>query len=144
MKVKDAMSTKVFLATPDQTIEEAAKTMADIDAGSIPVTDNDKLIGMLTDRDIAIRAVAKGLGPETPVRDVMSKDIKYCYEDEDLDDVAQNMSDIQLRRLPVMNRDKRLVGILSLGDMAKREEDLAGHAMAGIARPNGAHAGRHQ
>jgi CBS domain-containing protein len=114
--------------------------MADIDAGAIPVQENDRLVGMITDRDIAVRAVAAGKGPDTPVRDVMSKDIKYCYEDEELDHVAKNMADIRVRRLPVVNRDKRLVGIISLGDVAVKEEQPAAKAVAGVSRPGGPHA----
>lgn len=118
MKVSEAMSRDVRVVNPDQTIAEAAQLMAEIDAGSLPVGDNDKLVGMLTDRDIAIRGVAKNCGPDTKVRDVMTKDVKYCYEDEALGHVAKNMGDIQVRRLPVVNREKRLVGIVSLGDIA--------------------------
>jgi CBS domain-containing protein len=114
--------------------------MAELDAGVIPVGENDRLVGMITDRDIAIRAVAKGKGPDTPVRDVMSSEVKYCYDDEDLEHVAKNMGDIQVRRLPVVNRDKRLVGIVSLGDIAKKEDaETAGEATARVAKPGGPH-----
>src|ERR671923_2399099 len=115
MRVSDAMTREVRVASPGQSIREVAKIMAEIDAGSMPVGENDRLVGMITDRDIAIRAVAQGKGPDTPVRDVMSKEVKYCYEDEDLEHVADNMGELQVRRLPVVNRDKRLVGIVSLG-----------------------------
>src|SRR4051812_36458356 len=115
MRISEAMTRDVRLAKPDQTIQEAAKLMAEIDSGALPVTDGDRLIGMITDRDIAIRAVAQGKGPQASVREVMSPDVKYCFDDEDTDEVAHNMADIQVRRLPVVNRDKRLVGIISLG-----------------------------
>src|SRR5438094_10547640 len=92
--------------------------MKRIDAGLLPVTDNDKVVGMITDRDIAIRGMAEGKGPDTKVRNAMSPEIKYCFEDEDVAHVAENMADLQVRRLPVMNRDKRLVGIVSLRDLA--------------------------
>jgi CBS domain-containing protein len=135
------MSRNVRLADPGQTIRDVARLMADIDAGAIPVQENDRLVGMITDRDIAVRAVAAGKGPDTPVKDVMSRDIKYCYEDEDLDHVAKNMGDIRVRRLPVVNRDKRLVGIISLGDLATKEgAKPAGRAVEGVSRPGGPHA----
>src|SRR5918998_4264750 len=139
MRVSEAMTRDVKLATPGQTIREVAKTMAEIDAGAMPVGENDRLIGMITDRDIAIRAVAQGKGPETPVREVMTDHVHYCFEDEDTDDVARKMADSQVRRLPVVNRDKRLVGILSLGDVATRRDgaDEAGEALSDISRPGG-------
>ena len=140
MRVSEAMTREVRLCTPGQTIREVAKIMAEIDAGSVPVGENDRLIGMVTDRDIAIRAVAAGKGPETPVREVMSEHIHYCFDDEEFDDVAQNMGDIRLRRLPVVNRDKRLVGILSLGDVARSEGgETVGDAVVGVSQPGGAH-----
>jgi CBS domain-containing protein len=134
------MTRGVKLCTPGQTIREVARTMAEIDAGAMPVGENDRLIGMITDRDIAIRAVAEGKGPDTPVREVMSEHIHYCYEDEELDDVAQNMGDIRVRRLPVVNREKRLVGILSLGDVARTEGgETVGDAVVGVSQPGGSH-----
>jgi len=105
MRVSEAMTRDVRVCTPGQSIRDVAKMMADIDAGAVPVGENDRLIGMITDRDIAIRAVAAGKGPDTPVREVMSADVKYCYDDEDLDHVAENMADIKVRRLPVVNRE---------------------------------------
>ncbi|MPZ46433.1 MAG: CBS domain-containing protein [Betaproteobacteria bacterium] len=140
MKVSEAMSTDVRIASPDQTICDAAKAMAALDAGSLPVGENDCLVGMITDRDIAVRAVAEHKGPDTPVRDVMTRDVKYCFEDEDLAKVASNMGDIRVRRLPVVSRDKRLVGIVSLGDIAMVEgRGAAGKAVTGVSRPGGAH-----
>ena len=140
MRVSEAMTRDVQICTPGATIRDVARKMAETDAGAIPVGENDRLIGMITDRDIAIRAVAQGKGPDTSVRDVMSLDVKYCYDDEDLEHVAENMGDIRVRRLPVVNRDKRLVGILSLGDLARREHGAAtGQAVTGISQPGGAH-----
>jgi CBS domain-containing protein len=134
------MTREVRVADPGQSIREVAKIMAEIDAGALPVGENDRLVGMITDRDIAIRAVAKKLGPDTPVREVMSKDkVLYCYEEDDIEDTAGNMADQQVRRLPVLNRDKRLVGIISLGDISKGTEEKAGKAEAGITRPGGKH-----
>jgi CBS domain-containing protein len=141
MRVNEAMSRDVRVANPQQGIREAAKMMAEIDAGALPVGENDRLVGMITDRDIAVRAVAEGKGPDTPVRDIMSKDVKYCFEDEELDHVSRNMADIQVKRLPVVNRDKRLVGILALGDIAgKAATRVTGRATEGISRPGGKHA----
>jgi CBS domain-containing protein len=141
MLVNEAMSRDVRVANPKQGIREAAKIMAEIDAGALPVGENDKLVGMITDRDIAVRAVAEGKGPDTPVSEVMSHDIKYCYEDEELDHVSRNMADIQVKRLPVVNRDKRLVGILALGDIAgKAGSRVTGRTTEGISRPGGKHA----
>ena len=138
MRVSEAMTRDVRICTPGQTIREAARTMAEIDAGAMPVGENDRLIGMITDRDIAIRGVAQGKGPDTPVREVMTPDVKYCYEDEDLDHVAQNMGNIKVRRLPVVNREKRLVGIVALGDLARAEEDqTVGSTVQGVSEPGG-------
>jgi CBS domain-containing protein len=140
MRVSEAMTRDVRVATPGETIRDVARTMAEIDAGALPVGENDRLIGMITDRDIALRAVAQGKGPDTPVREVMSTErVLYCYEDEDLDHVAKNMGEEQVRRLPVVNRDKRLVGIVSLGDLAQKERKSAGKAVSGVSKPSGQH-----
>jgi CBS domain-containing protein len=140
MKVSEVMTRDVQLIEPTQTIRDAARLMAELDAGIMPVREGDRLVGMITDRDIAVRAVAEGKGPDTPVREVMTEDVKYCYEDDDTTDVARNMADIQVRRLPVLTRDKRLVGIISLGDMAVTEgASQAGEAVAGISQPGGQH-----
>ena len=139
MQVSELMTRDVRIASPEDSLEQAAKMMAEIDAGVLPVGENDRLVGMITDRDIAIRAVAKGMGPETKVRDVMSKEVKYCFEDEDLDDVTDNMGDLQVRRLPVLNHDKRLVGIISLGDVAVGHASDASQALQGISEPGGQH-----
>lgn len=140
MKVNEAMTPDVRIATPDQSIREAAAEMARLDAGILPVREGDRLVGMITDRDIAVRAVARGLAPDTKIRDVMTQDVKYCFEDEDVQAVARNMAQIQVRRLPVLDRDKRLVGILSLADMALMEgAQTAGEAVVGISEPGGQH-----
>lgn len=141
MKVREAMTREVRLVRPDQTIREAANLMAQLDIGALPVEDSDRLVGMITDRDIAVRAVAQGRGADTPIRDVMSREVKYCFEDQTVDEVTRNMADIRVRRLPVLNRDKRLVGILSLGDLAidASAQDEAGEALGGISRPGGQH-----
>src|SRR5262245_46431624 len=126
MFVRECMTKTVELASPDMTILEAACKMRDGDFGILPVGQNDRLVGMVTDRDIAIRATAEGKDPNsTKVRDVMSVGTLYCYDDQTLEEVAKNMGENQVRRLPVLNREKRLVGILSLGDVALSEPDKA-------------------
>lgn len=140
MRVADCMTRDVRIANPKETIREAARMMAEADTGVLPVGQDNRLVGMITDRDIAVRGVALGKGPEALVRDVMSNEVRYCFEDEEVDEVLQNMADIQVRRLPVLNRDKRLVGMISIGDLAKTEADAsAGAALASIAQPGGEH-----
>ena len=113
------MTPDVQLCTPDDTLKEAAEAMAALGVGLLPVTDSERLVGMISDRDIAVRGVAMGRGPDARVRDVMTTDVKYCFEDQDIEEITMNMGDIQVRRLPVMSRDKRLVGIIALGDIAR-------------------------
>ena len=140
MQVNEAMTNDVKIANPNQSIRDAARLMAQIDAGVLPVGQNDRLVGMITDRDIAIRAVAADKGPQTPIRDIMSKEVLYCFEDDEVDDVVQNMADIKVRRLPVLNHEKRLVGILSLGDIALSDgAGTAGSALCGISEPSSEH-----
>jgi CBS domain-containing protein len=143
MRVSDAMTAAVRIVSPQQTICQAAKMMAEIDAGALPVGDGDRLVGMVTDRDIAIRAVALGKDPQTPIQEVMSEEVLYCFADQDLDEVVQNMADIKVRRMPVLNRDKRLIGILSLGDVALVDDpDVTGEALSEISEPGGKHSQR--
>jgi CBS domain-containing protein len=140
MKVHECMSRQVLVANPRQAIADAARMMSECDAGILPVGEDDRLVGMVTDRDIVIRAVAKNLPPTTPVSKVMSDDqVLYCFEDDDVSEVAENLAEQQVRRLPVLNREKRLVGIISLGDIAQAAEKKAGAAVAGITRPGGKH-----
>jgi CBS domain-containing protein len=139
MKVREAMTDDVCLARPDQTIRDAARLMAERDIGALPVGDGDRLVGVITDRDIAVRAVAEGRGPDTKVTDVMSREVMYCREDDELDAVANNMGKIQVRRLPVVDGNKRLVGIVALSDVACEDSRKAGKAIAGISTPGGAH-----
>jgi len=140
MQGSEVMSSDVNIASPEQSIREAARMMANIDAGVLPVGENDRLVGMITDRDIAIRAVAAGKGPDTPIREIMSTEVKYCFETDDIDEIAQNMADIKLRRLPVLNAKKRMVGIISLADIALTEgPEPAGQALCGISEPGGEH-----
>jgi CBS domain-containing protein len=136
MKIAECMTPDVRFAGPGDTIQQAAQTMAETDCGILPVRDGDRLVGMLTDRDIAIRAVAQGRGPDLKVKDVMSDEVLYCFEDEDVADVLRNMGDIKVRRLPVLNRDKRLVGIIALGDIAtKAGRKKAAQALGGVSEP---------
>ena len=140
MRVSEAMTRDVRVCSPGSSIRDCARMMTEIDAGAMPVGDNDCLIGMITDRDIAIRAVACGKGPDTPVGEIMSGEIRYCFEDEKLDHVAKNMADLRVRRLPVMSREKCLVGILSLGDVALKDAPkLAARALQGVSKPGGPH-----
>jgi CBS domain-containing protein len=136
MEIGNVMTRDVKIASPEDTLQHAAKLMEKNDFGLLPVGENDRLVGMLSDRDITVRAVARGLAPDRcKVRDVMSRDVKYVYEDESIEDAARNMSDLQVRRLPVLNRDKRLVGIVSLGDLALTEPEPAGDALTSISQP---------
>ncbi len=134
MIVKKCMTTKVELGNPNMSLLEAAKKMRDGDFGILPIEENDRLVGIITDRDIAVRGVAEGHDPKkVNVRDIMSERVLYCFEDQSLDEVAENLGDNQIRRMPVLNRQKRLVGILSIGDLAlarlnpKKLEDTLSH-----------------
>ena len=136
MNISEVMSQDVKIASPKDTLRRAAQLMRDIDAGVLPVGENDRLVGMLTDRDITVRAVAEGKAPDTcQVREVMSPEIKYVYEDESLDAAARIVGELQVRRLPVLSRDKRLIGIVSLGDVALMEKDSAGDALKEVSAP---------
>ncbi|SDO71858.1 CBS domain-containing protein [Lutimaribacter pacificus] len=140
MKVSEIMSPHPLTVSPDQTLGEAAELMQRIDAGFLPVGEDDRLVGMLTDRDIAIRGVGAGKGPGAKVREVMTDDVCYCFEDEEIEAAARNMGAQQIRRVPVIDRDKRLVGVLSLGDIAVRQAaETAGDALEGIAQPSDLH-----
>jgi CBS domain-containing protein len=135
MKISEIMTRNVQTVRPEESIREAAALMARIDSGALLVEENDRLVGMLTDRDIALRAVAEGLDSDTPVRQVMSGNVCYCFEDEDVQHVAQNMADIQKRRLPVLSREKRLIGVVSLGNIASSRSDRSsGTVLRGVAQ----------
>jgi CBS domain-containing protein len=136
MHINEVMTRNVKIASPSDSLQRAAQLMEEEDFGSLPVGENDRLVGMLSDRDIAIRAVAQGLSPtECTVRDVMSAEIKYVFDDESVEDAAKMMGKLQVRRLPVLNRDKRLVGIVSLGDLALSKTKPAGDALKSISKP---------
>lgn len=122
------MSRKAIYVDPDTSVLDAARMMREQDIGAILVGENDRLVGMVTDRDIAIRGIAEGIDPGTvKVRDVMSERIAYCFADQDEDEAAKMMAEKKIRRLAVLNRDKRLVGLVSLGDIAAN----GGHPVAG-------------
>ncbi len=141
MKVSELMTSDVQTVNPEQPIREAAQFMLRQDAGAMPVCDGERLIGMVTDRDIAVRAVAEGRGPDTPVREVMTGETLFCWDDDDVEDVALKMSDAQVRRFPVVSRsDQRLVGIVSLGDLSQSDRgDAAQAALEGVTEPGGEH-----
>ena len=123
-KLSDVMSRDVIVISPEASIHQAAQKMRIGDCGLLPVGENDRLIGAISDRDIVIRAVADNKAPSTKVREVMSEGVFWAYEDDSVDEAARLMSERQVRRLPVVNRDKRLVGIVSLGDFAVEASDM--------------------
>jgi CBS domain-containing protein len=119
MKISEVMSRDVQTVLPDDTVQKAAKMMGDLDVGVLPVCDGKNLLGMITDRDIAVRATSTGKSPqECRVRDTMSQGVDYCFDDEDVETVSRKMGERQIRRMPVINHDKHLVGIVALGDIA--------------------------
>lgn len=133
--VREVMTHHVKLASPEDTLKRAAQMMDEIDCGVLPVAENDCLVGMVTNRDITVRAVAQGRSPDRcKVREVMSTEIKYVYDDETVEDATRNMSDLQVRRLPVLNRKKRLVGIVSLGDLAISDTECAADALKHVSQ----------
>jgi CBS domain-containing protein len=136
MQIADLMTRHVTVVAPDARIPEIAREMRDSDLGAIPVAENDRLIGMVTDRDIVVRALPDGRDPSgVTARDVMTGGALYCFADQTAEDVLQNMSEVHVRRLPVVNRDKKLVGIVSLGDLAEEAPPAeTGEALKGIAR----------
>jgi CBS domain-containing protein len=140
MKISEVMTRNVETVRPDQPVQQAASFMLSADAGSIPVTDGNRLVGMITDRDIAVRGVAKGYGPDTQVRDLMSADVICVRENDDVDDVASKMSQAQVRRLAVIDDSQQLCGIVSLGDLSRETDgDSASQALEGVSQPGGKH-----
>ena len=136
MQVQQIMSKDVHIADPNMTIRDAARQMRAENIGSLPVGENDQLIGMVTDRDIVVRAVAEERSPgNTTVREVMSEGLCYCFEDDDVERAAQVMAQHQVRRLPVVNRNKRLVGVVALADLGRSEDEPAKDALKGISEP---------
>jgi len=139
MLVSEIMTPRAECIGPDATLQEAANRMKELECGSLPVCDNDRLAGMLTDRDITIRSTSAGRDPTTGrVREAMTPGVIYCSEDEEVEEAARLMKQNQVRRLPVLNREKRLVGIVSLGDLAVETQDdqLAGSTLEAVSEPN--------
>ncbi|MDP2367156.1 CBS domain-containing protein [Rhodoferax sp.] len=136
-QLKNLMSRDVKVVSPEMSIQDAAKQMRDGDFGMMPVGEDDRMIGTISDRDIAIRAVAEGKDTTTKVRDVMSDGVAWAYEDDSVEHAAKIMSERQVRRLPVVDRDKRLVGIVALGDFAVESSEIkpAGQALCAISQP---------
>jgi CBS domain-containing protein len=135
MIVRDVMTREVECTSPEATLQQAALRMRELDVGLLPVCGHDRLTGTISDRDMVIRAVADGRDPKTfTVYDVMTPEVVYCFEDQDLSTAAQLMQEKQIRRLPVLSRDKRLVGIISLGDVAveSHNDRLSGHTLAAV------------
>ena len=140
MKVSEVMTRDVQTIRPDDPVQQAASFMLSADAGSIPVTDGERLIGMITDRDIAVRGIAKGYGPDTPVRELMTDDVICVREDDNVEDIASKMSEAQVRRLPVIDSNERLCGIISLGDLSRQTDGgTANEALEGVSEPGGQH-----
>ena len=137
-QVADVMTRDVRVVSPNDSIQRAAQYMDELNVGVVPVCDGAKLLGMVTDRDITVRGVAAGKMADTPVTEVMSQHVRWCYEDQDIDEVMDEMRDAQIRRLPVVNHDKKLVGIVSLGDLADRGSDdkRVGETLKDISTPS--------
>ena len=139
MQIKEVMTRGVEVIRPEDTLQEAARKMKSIDVGPLPVCDGERLVGMITDRDIIVRATADGRDPKTtPVKEAMTPGVVYVYEDQDLDEAAQLMKERQIRRLVVLDRNKKLVGILSLGDIAadSGDEELSGEVLDKVSEPS--------
>ena len=140
MKVSEVMTKDIETVRPDQQARDAARFMLQADAGSITVTDGERLVGMITDRDIAVRGVALGYGPETLVSELMTSGVVSAHADEPVEEAARKMGEAQVRRLPVIDDQERLVGIVSLGDLAREtDEDTAGQALEGVSAPGSQH-----
>jgi CBS domain-containing protein len=135
MKIKDVMTSDVSFVSPDTPVAEIARRMRDEDIGALPVTENDRMIGMVTDRDIVVRCVASGSVEGATARTAMSPRVLYCYEDQSVNEILENMAEQQVRRMPVVNREKRLVGVVSIGDLSQKSQRKAGESLKGISQP---------
>lgn len=132
MIIKDIMSPECNWVAPETTLAATAQMMKDKDIGFLAIGENDRLIGTVTDRDIAVRAVAGNMDNNAQVRDIMTQQVMYCYDNQDLNEVCNNMAEIKVRRLPVVNQDKRLVGTVSLGDLSQAQAQQTGEALQSI------------
>jgi CBS domain-containing protein len=136
-RIAEVMTRDVEVVRPDESLQRAAQMMDELNVGALPVCDGKKLIGMITDRDITVRATAAGLSPDdTKVSDVMTEQTRWCTESETTEDVMRKMSDVQIRRLPVLNDANELVGIVSLGDLATRQAGHIDEALREISSPS--------
>jgi CBS domain-containing protein len=137
MKINEIMSREVRTISPDTPLREVAQIMRQADIGALVINQNDRMAGMVTDRDLVVRAMAEGMNMDTPVSRIMSDEVRYCFEDEEIDHVAKNMAQIEKRRLPVVNRDKRLVGMVSLANVASCNADkVSANLLRGVAQPH--------
>lgn len=138
MQLRDVMTRNVEITQPDATVQEAAVKMKALNIGALPVCDGDRLVGLLTDRDITVRATAEGRNPaNTAISEVMTPDIAYCFDDQRIGEAARVMAEKQIRRMPVLDRNKRLVGIISLGSLAvhTKDDNLAGDVLKQVSKP---------
>jgi CBS domain-containing protein len=137
MKISEVMTRDVRVIRPDRSARDAAKLMDDLNVGVLPVCDGEKLVGIVTDRDITVRATAAGRDPDdTPVREIMTEEVRWCFEDEEVSNVAGMMGDVQIRRIPVVDRNKRLVGIVALGDLATDRAEGTSEALRRVSEPS--------
>jgi CBS domain-containing protein len=137
MQVRDVMTKNVEVIRPEDTLRDAAQKMKALDVGAMPVCDGERLVGMLTDRDITIRAAAEGLDPnQTTAQETMTSEVYYCFENQNIEDAALLMMEKQIRRLPIINNEKKLVGIVSLGDVAveTQDDELSGSTLEEISK----------
>ncbi|KQT36081.1 CBS domain-containing protein [Methylophilus sp. Leaf414] len=136
MLISQIMTPEVIVASPNDTLRSAARTMLEHDLGILPICENDELIGMLSDRDITIRAVARGLSlDDTRISQLLGTEARYVFDDQTVEEAAQEMKQFQIRRLPVLDRENQLVGIISLADIVMTDETAATEALAGISQP---------
>ena len=137
MKLADIMTRDVTVVSPNDTVQRAAQIMDELNVGALPVCDGRRILGMVTDRDLTVRITAQGKSPDqTRVEEAMSTNVRWCFEDEDVESVIEKMGDTQIRRLPVVDRDKNLVGIVSLGDIATKSDEVAEEALEGVSQPS--------
>jgi CBS domain-containing protein len=138
-RISDIMTRDVTSVAPDDTIRRAAELMDDLNIGVLPVCNGDKLVGMITDRDITVRATAQGMDPEsTAIGDVMTSDVSWCYDDQVVDDVMEQMASSQIRRIPVIDHNnEKLIGIVSLGDVATKHSAGVDRTLQEVSSPNG-------
>lgn len=140
MNIRELMTTDIQKVAPTDTVQQAANFMLSADTGSIPVCDGDKIVGMITDRDIAVRGTAKGLGPDCSVRELMSDDVICASVSDDVQSIARQMADRQVRRMPVIDENEKLVGMISLGDLSRGDKDsAASQALEGVSAKGGQH-----